>query len=347
MTVRGVRSTVRSADSEAEGVGETVDLVLEGGGVKGIALVGAIAVLEEHGFRFHRVAGSSAGAIVGALVAAGMAAPRLEEAMRSLDFRRFEDRTSLDRVPLIGKGLSLLLDRGIFAGDYLHGLISGHLADLGVRTWADLYEADPHSHLPPSMQYRLLVMVTDVSRGRLLRLPWDFPLHGTDPGQHLVADAVRASMSIPFFFRPVALDMPGAPPSVLVDGGMLSNFPVDAFDRTDGLPPRWRTIGIKLMSKPQPGAVLHEVTGDLSLVSAVLGTMQNWHDQMRLENPDVAQRTIFVDTFGVKSTEFGIDRATQQRLYESGRGAAARFLEDDGSGGSAGPEACSNGEMRR
>ena len=50
------------------------DLVLEGGGVKGIGLVGAIAVLEERGYLFNRVAGTSAGAIVGALVAAGFAA---------------------------------------------------------------------------------------------------------------------------------------------------------------------------------------------------------------------------------------------------------------------------------
>ena len=46
------------------------DLVLEGGGVKGIALVGAISVLEERGYEFRRVAGTSAGAIVGSLVAA-------------------------------------------------------------------------------------------------------------------------------------------------------------------------------------------------------------------------------------------------------------------------------------
>lgn len=46
------------------------DLVLEGGGVKGIALVGAISVLEERGYEFQRVAGTSAGTIVGSLVAA-------------------------------------------------------------------------------------------------------------------------------------------------------------------------------------------------------------------------------------------------------------------------------------
>jgi NTE family protein len=46
------------------------DSVLEGGGVKAIALVGAISILEERGYQLRRVAGTSAGAIVGSLVAA-------------------------------------------------------------------------------------------------------------------------------------------------------------------------------------------------------------------------------------------------------------------------------------
>ena len=66
----------------------------------------------------------------------------------------------------------------------------------------------------------------------------------------LVADAVRASMSIPFFYEPLRFrrrDADGKQVvSVMVDGGMLSNFPIDVFDRTDGKPPRWPTFGIKL-----------------------------------------------------------------------------------------------------
>jgi predicted acylesterase/phospholipase RssA len=66
-------------------------LVLEGGGVKGIALVGATSVLEERGYEFRRVAGTSAGAIVGSLVAANAGAAELEEIMRGVDYRRFQD----------------------------------------------------------------------------------------------------------------------------------------------------------------------------------------------------------------------------------------------------------------
>ncbi len=311
---------------------ETVDLVLEGGGVKGIGLVGAISVLEEHGMVFSRVAGASAGAIVGSLVAGGMAAIQLQELMTALDYTRFRDDTRLDHLPILGKGLSIWLEHGIYAGDYFHGWIREQLTGLGVNTFADLYAADPGSSLPANEQYKLVVMTSDVSRGRLLRLPWDYTVDGIEANRQTVADAVRASMSIPFFYRPVTLDIPGAAPSVLVDGGMLSNFPVDTFDRTDGKPPRWPTIGIKLSAQQVPDQIEHVVKGDLSLALGMLGTMQSWHDQMHLNDPTVLRRTIFVDTFGVNATDFSIDKSTQQRLFESGRTAAERFLASSANG---------------
>ena len=80
-------------------------------------------------------------------------------------------------------------------------------------------------------------MTSDVTRGRLVRLPWDYPKYGLDADDQLVADAVRASMSIPFFYEPQRFT--GATSgrrstSFMVDGGMLSNFPIEVFDRTDG-----------------------------------------------------------------------------------------------------------------
>ena len=246
--------------------------------------------------------------------------------MTSLDYTRFRDDTRLDHLPVLGKGLSIWLEHGIYAGDYFHGWIRDQLDGLGVHRFADLYAADPGSSLPADEQYKLVVMTSDVSRGRLLRLPWDYTGDGIDAGRQSVADAVRASMSIPFFYRPATLEIPKAQPSVLVDGGMLSNFPVDTFDRTDGKPPRWPTIGIKLSAQQVPDQVEHVVKGDVSLALGMLGTMQSWHDQMHLNDPAVIKRTIFVDTFGVNATDFSIDTSTQQRLFESGRQAADQFL---------------------
>src|SRR2546427_11861073 len=86
------------------------DLVLEGGGVKGIALVGAISVLEERGYGFRRVAGTSAGAIVAALAAAGMRAPDLSAVMGTVDYRRFRDGDLLDHLGAFGTDASGLID---------------------------------------------------------------------------------------------------------------------------------------------------------------------------------------------------------------------------------------------
>jgi len=305
---------------------QPVDLVLNGGGVKGMGLVGALSVLESR-FEFMRVAGTSAGAIVGSLVAAGMTGTALHDLLGTLDYTKFRDKTGLDRVPLVGKGLSLWFRDGIYAGQYARDWLDTELANLGVRRFADLRQVDEGSSLPPEDRFKLVVVASDVTRGRILRLPWDYGQYQIAADDQRVSDALRASMSIPFFFRPERLAVPGGAPSVLVDGGMLSNFPVDIFDRTDGAPPRWPTLGIKLSRRQAPDAVEHPVTGDISLAEAMLATMQGWNDAAHLDDPKVLERTIFVDTFGVNATDFGIDRAAQQALFESGQRAAQRYLD--------------------
>ena len=182
----------------------------------------------------------------------------------------------------------------------------------------------------PTLLGCLVVMASDVSQGRLRRLPWDYrERYGLDPFAVPVVDAVRASMSIPFFYEPVKLkDRLVGQTCWLVDGGMLSNFPVDVFDRADGAPPRWPTFGIKLSTRA--GAlqgVPNDVHGAYSLARAMLATMTSFHDQQHLDDPAVVARTIFVDTLNVRATDFDIDRTTQQQLYDSGRRAATKFLD--------------------
>src|SRR5437763_7733470 len=101
-----------------------VDLVLEGGGVKGIALVGALSILEERGFLPQNLAGTSAGAIVATLYAAGYKASELRDIIGSLKFDNFMDSAWEDRIPLVGTPLSVLKDQGIYEGEYFLKLIS-------------------------------------------------------------------------------------------------------------------------------------------------------------------------------------------------------------------------------
>lgn len=311
----------------------TADLVLEGGGAKGIGHVGAITLLQERGYTFQRVAGTSAGAIVGALAAAGATSARLRGLMDVLDYRKVPDRGGIDRVPLVGRALSLLLEEGIHEGDYVREFLGNALAELGVETFGDLRDERPGSSLPDDQCYRLVVTATDVTRGELIRLPWDYrSRYGLDPDQQLVADAVRASMSIPFFFEPVRLRAAQGEVSTLVDGGVLSNFPIDVFDRTDGREPRWPTFGVKLLPNlPAGRARLFPLLGlvprgPVHLLEQLVSTMIVGHDQTKLAQPWVAARTMVVDTDDVSIVEFDLTEQQRTVLYRNGRRAAQDFL---------------------
>jgi len=312
------------------------DLVLEGGGVKGAGLAGAITALASAAqpYAFHRVAGTSAGAIVASMLAAGYDAAEMKTILTDLDFSQFEDQHGfLGHFEKPAEGLGLLLHEGLFPGEFLHEWIAQTLARKNVRTWGDLKHDDPASSLPPAQQYRLVVIVSDVSRGRMLRLPWDYQSAlGVDPDTQPVADAVRASAGIPFFFRPFRMkanpDVTGGRGEILcTDGGMLSNFPAAIFDRTDNAPPRWPTFGIKLSARQSLAQAAWNPNADsIQLAKSLLGTMQGAHDRAYVDQDSVASRTIFVDTTGYNATDFHLTPADKQKLFSHGQQAGEKFL---------------------
>ena len=313
------------------------DLVLSGGGVKGIALVGAAAALADAGYEAQRISGTSAGAFVGAILASATAAgrvkvPDLEQLAMDIDYASFLDQGPVERVPLLGPAVGVLTGDGIYRGDALHNWLVKNLAEFGVRTFADLAIDD--DGLPPEQRYRLVVTVADVSIGQLVRLPWDYArVYGLDPDEQLVADAVRASTAIPFFFKPATLARPDGGVSTLVDGGLLSNYPIDSLDRADEKPPRWPTLGITLMpSLPDHNEevfpalrLLHKVRPP-TLMEQVVTTILVGHDQTLLNQPRVAARTIRVDTHQVGVLEFDLSPHAKAALYDDGYAAAREFL---------------------
>lgn len=293
------------------------DAVFEGGGVKGIGLVGALEVMEQAGYRWRMVGGTSAGAIVAALVAAGYSADELVGLMREVKYGRFADRGMFDRFGLLGMGASLLLERGVFEGNYLERWLDELLAAKGVRTFGDLKLPEGES----AYAHRLQVVTSDITRGRLVVLPAGLGEYGIDADSFSVARAVRMSMSIPFFFEPVVLEG-----STFVDGGLLSNFPVWLFDRGGdsevAREPRWPTFGFKLV-EPSEGRAA-EITGLLSFTKQVVLTMLEAHDRRHVESLDFL-RTIAIPTVGVGTTEFQLEASRRDALHESGRAAALAF----------------------
>jgi NTE family protein len=252
--------------------------------------------------------------------------------MRGLDYRRFEDAGWLSRLGLAGKAAEILLHGGSYRTGYLHRWISAQLAECGVHTWADLKHTDPGADpgLPEDQRYKLVVIVSDLSRGRMLRLPWDYPhLCDLNPDHIPVADAVVASAAIPFFFRAQHLrcgPAQGGQTLTLTDGGSLSCYPIDVFDRHDSTPSRWPTLGIKLSARRTPTTEWAPITTPIQMLTRLFQTMSSAHDTLYVDQPSVQQRTIFIDTTGISATDFNLNPTTRDHLFHNGQHATTQFL---------------------
>jgi NTE family protein len=335
----GRRHHADAATTSKASHAKVADLVLSGGGVKGIGLVGAVVALMDAGYRIGRISGTSAGSLVGSVMAAAvhgeqLTGEQLKEMALSLPYRKFLDPAPATTLPVLGAAWAALHGQGLYRGDFIHDWVESELRTLGVRTSGDLAIDDPD--LPAEQRYRLVVTVADVTRGRLVRLPWDYRrLYGLDPDEQPVADAVRASMAIPFFFRPVTLTSAAGSISTLIDGGLLSNFPMYSLDRTDAKPPQWPSFGITVMTQhpaqgdgdPAPGlAPLIHLPGAPQLLEAIINTALLGHDQTYLSQPAVTARTIAVDSSGIGYLNFNISHADREKLYDNGYAAAQKFL---------------------
>lgn len=314
------------------GQAQNVDLVFEGGGVKGIGLVGAVAVLEERGYLPKSLAGTSAGAIVATLLGAGYSAQELYDVIIDLDFASFQDKGLEDRIPVAGPPLSILKDQGVYEGKAFLTWMRERLEAKNVHTFADL--VDPETADDPRYRYRVRVIASDLTGRELLALPQDAVRLGLDPDELDVAEAVRMSMSIPFYFEPVRIRNPETGRQHLIaDGGVLSNFPVWLFD-SDG-EPEWPTFGLLLVEPdprtplglrlPPPEPRQQGFGGAIDYAKSLIHTMLEAHDRLYVEKAQYA-RTIPIKTLGVGTTEFDLSRERAEALYESGRQGAEEFL---------------------
>ena len=285
------------------------DAVFEGGGVKGIAFVGALQVMEDHGYSWDRLAGTSAGSIVAALLSAGYSSRELKQIFEELNYLYFLQKKGLGRLPYAGPILELFLREGMYRGDRIELFIEDLLSKKRVRTFGDLPAG------------KLRIIASDISSGRMVILPDDLVEYDLMPENFSIARAVRMSSSIPFFFQPVMLKKDGVP-HYIVDGGLLSNYPIWLFD-VPGVP-KWPTIGFRLQNK-QAMQEETRIRGLLSLTRGLLTTMMDAHDRMYVEKAH-AVRTIFIDTLGVKATHFHLSKEMRMKLFASGEESARRFL---------------------
>jgi NTE family protein len=304
------------------GVNIKADGVFEGGGVKAVGLVGALCYIDEHfGIEWQSVAGTSAGAVIAALLAVGYTVSEIRDILLSLDFTKLQDVNWFSQLGTIGQTISLLWRRGIYKGDYLETLVADLMAQKGVVIFGDLRNA---SETDPRYQFKLNVIASDVTRGKMMILPRDIAEYGFDPEKLNVAQAIRMSISIPFYYIPYKFQysLGGvAQISYVVDGGLLSNYPVWIFDA--GSHSSWPTFGFQLIG-PQDGNA-HKTNNIIQYAQAMLDTMLEAHDAKYIQISDF-KRTIAIPTLGIGSTDFAITPEQKQALLNSGYNAAKNFF---------------------
>jgi len=287
------------------------DLVCEGGGVKGIALVGAINAIENLGFTPGRMAGTSAGAIVASLRAAGYDATDLRHILLNMDFQAFKDGNGFGK-----KVYNLVKHHGIYKGDYFYNYIRELLASKNVYTFGDLLSEDKEDHENTQTRWTFKCFATDITTQRLVTFPDDALIYGIDPNELDVATAVRCSMSIPGFFYPMTIGN-----RVLVDGGLLSNFPISVWDAAT---PRWPTFGLLLdearNARNNIGKWPHQ------FVQALFNTMMKAHDKRDIKLGDFIHRTIKIPVGTVSTTDFDLSAVKKKFLYDNGKDVATTFL---------------------
>ncbi len=246
----------------------SIGLALGGGGAKGLAHVVALEALEEMGLRPAALAGTSIGAVMGALYASGQSAADIRQGVASLvgrerdSLRKLLFRKDLLRAaelidPQMGPG-------GLLRGERFLGLLSERM---GVSTFEEL--AIPLKVVAADFWEREEVVF---SSGPIL-------------------PAVRASMALPWLFTPVILG-----DQVLIDGGAVNPVPYDLLQDECGL-----TVAVDVMGQRGKGA-----GAPPSLLEAIFNTFQIMErtilrQKMNRRPPDVY---LEVEIQGVRVLEF-------------------------------------------
>lgn len=287
-----------------------IDGVFAGGGLKGFALVGAYQALEEKGYRFKRVAGTSAGAILASFIAAGYTGKEIEQMMQEEDLKLLLDpRKMILPIPFM-KWLLLYWRMGLYQGNALEDWFFEKLSAKGVYNFADL---------PPGS---LKLVASDLTNGKMIVLPDDLVHYGIEPGMFPIARALRMSCNIPFFFEPVRIKAPSGE-TIVVDGGVLSNFPMWIFDDAEGRRER-PLIGMKLSHRKDDmgGRQIHNA---LNLFEALFSTMKNAHDDRYISRKH-EKDIIFIPVEQYSATQFNMEDEQKDALMAMGWTRTNEFL---------------------
>ena len=296
------------------------NLAFKGGGVKGIAYAGAYKALQEEGAinNVKRIAGTSAGAIVAAIIALGYSPEEVKQIVGSTNFSSFMDNKNLLRI---------FTRYGIYKGDAFLNWMQQRVTDAKLKT--PLKANATFTDLKNAGGLDLHVFTADISTHQLVELSYD-----TSPDV-VVAEAVRASMSIPLFFKAWQFANNNPNDHYYVDGGMVYNYPLTIFDRYGGSPSDSLGLYLRNFNAPDMFERLSNKNiktypiGKGHIVKYIKNTVATMLDaqEINLElHPDELKRTMEIDDLGISPTDFNLSKQDQDNLFQSGYKSAKEFL---------------------
>src|SRR5690606_9630634 len=198
--------------------GQRVGVVLSGGGAAGLAHIGVLQALEDNGVPIDHITGSSMGALIGALYAAGLSPAQMDSLFRTELYHLMAEGGVEPRYQYWFKNdapdasmITLRFDLNTpFTASLPTNLRDPVLLDFEqMRTFAPVAALAGYSMDSLFVSYRCVASDITAQRPVVFRT-----------GD--LAQAVRASMSYPFYFKPIRVDG-----HVMMDGGLYNNFPSD------------------------------------------------------------------------------------------------------------------------
>jgi predicted acylesterase/phospholipase RssA len=269
---------------------DRVALVMKGGGIKGLAYVGALEVLKENNYNFNWYTGTSAGAIAAILLGSGHSIDELTEILGNKNFADFKDAKFFKRIQ------NFKTHKGLYEGHTFVDWIDYLLAKkLGSSTAVTLEELPTRTTVYASRRdMKAYIFDSVIQKSKANKASF----------------AARCSMSIPYVFTPQLIEG-----LRVIDGGAQNNFPIEALLK---LEPNTNFIGLYLGSE-------HFKNGRQNILSDLVSIWTESSDpEILKEHKD---KIVVIDPSPISTMQFKLTQEEKEFLLEAGRLGAINFLD--------------------
>jgi NTE family protein len=265
------------------------DIVLSGGGVKGITFIGAIKFLDEQNMlnNIQSYTGSSFGALLSCMLIIGYNPMELEDFVIKFNFKNLQNIEIENFLTHYG------IDNGNLLLIALRCMFIQRSIDIDI-TFKELYN---------NTYKKLTVTSVCVEERKVIYFN-----HINTPNMKVLL-ALRMSISIPFFYTPVCYK-----DKHYIDGGILDNFPLHLFSKKDN-----RVLGIRINDRQQSIDNIEDYT--ISIIQMLIGQI----DKLKTFEKD--HRVIEISTEDIHVIQFDLDNEKKRKLIDIGYDICKNYLK--------------------